>query len=343
MKNTIFESVCVTVQKGMWQLLANYPWILWGCIILMNALPIACLRTRWYGTKRAKNNMLIIMAVAFWVSMLTIMGCFYSSRELSTSTATPTQTPTTTPTPTPSMSKLDKFSNMESYSREYNIFSSYENTVPSVWGLKYGTMSLAEKTLMEVDFHPNKMNFLPSGDGKNLEIDTLKSDYNVFSVSMPMGESLYTYGAFEVPKKELSWKSFEKRLDEGVSKAIWANRMELATSRAYQLSILEGQRRVKKRFLQEMLEEDAFKEIENISIDGVQFKKSGKMLEVKQSDIESMFDFGKAPDIDEPSEEESINLYFEGESKYEEMSSIFDGIRKYREDKGLSPVTGFSS
>ena len=89
--------------------------------------------------------------------------------------------------------------------------------------------------------------------------------------------------------------------------------------------------------------EDAFKEIENIFIDGVQFKKNGQILEVKQSDIEEMFDFGNAPDIDEPSEEESIALYFEGESKYEEMSSIFDGIRKYREDKGLNPVTGFSS
>ena len=343
MKNTVFESFCITVQKGMWQLLATYPLILWVCIIAMMSLPIACLRTRWYGSKRAKNNMLIIMAVAFFVSMLTIMGCFYSSEQstkVSSSTVTPT--PTMTLTPTPSMSELDRFSNRESYSREYEILSSYENTAPSYYGMK-GTVQVTEETQMKVEIRPNQMNFTPAEGGTTLEIDTLESDYNPFSVSMPMGESLYTYGAFEVPKKELSWKSFEKRLDEGVSKAIWANKMELATSRAYQLSILEGQWRVKKRFLQEMLEEDAFKEIENISIDGVQFKKSGKMLEVKQSDIEAMFDFGNAPEIDEPSEEESIALYFEGESKYEEMSSIFDGIKKYREEKGLNPVTGFSS
>lgn len=342
MKNTIIESFFVTVQWGMWQLLATYPLILWVCIILMCALPIACLRTRWYGSKSAKNNMLIIMAVAFFVSEATNMGCFYSSRELSTSTATPTQTPT--PTPIPSESKLDKFSKRESYSREYEILSRYVNTVPSVWGLKDGTMSLAEKTYLEAEIRPNQMSFIPGEGGTTLEIDTLESEYNVFSVSIPMGESVYTYGAFEVPKKELSWKSFEKRLDEGVSKAIWANRMELATSRAYQLSILEGQRKIKKRFLQDMIqEEDAFAEFENIYVDGILFKKNGKMLEVKQSDIEAMFDFGKAPDIDEPSEEESINLYFEGESKYEEYSSIFDGIRKYREEKGLNPVTGFSS
>lgn len=343
MKNTIIESFFVTVQRGMWQLLATYPLILWVCIIAMMSLPIACLRTRWYGSKSAKNNMLIIMAVAFFVSMLTIMGCFYSSErstQVSSSTVTPTPTPTLTPTP--AESELDRFFKRESYSREYEILSSYENTAPSYYGMK-GTVQVTEETQMKVEIRPNQMSFNPSEDGKTLEIDTLESDYNPFSVSMPMGESVYTYGAFEVPREELSWKNFEKRLDEGVSKAIWANRMELATSRAYQLSILEGQRRVKKKFLQEMLEEDAFKEIKNISFDGVQFKKNGQLLEVKQSDIDEMFDFGQELDIDEPSEEESITLYFEGESKYEEKSSIFDGIRKYREDKGLNPVTGFSS
>ncbi len=343
MKKSIFESFCITVQKGMWLLLANYPWILWGCIILTMALPIACLRTRWYGSKKAKHNMLIIMAVAFFVSMLTNLGCFYGYELPTTQEETPAPAPTSTPTPSPSLSELDRFFKKDSYSREYEVLSSYENTAPSYYGMK-GTVEVTEETQMKVKIRPKQMSFLLSEDGKTLEIDTLESDYNPFSVSMPMGESIYTYGAFEVPKKELSWEMFEKKLSEGISKSIWANRMELATSRAYQLSILEGQRRVKKKFLQEMIkEEDAFKEIENISIDGVQFKKNGKMLEVKEVDIESLFDFGQELDIGKPSEEESINLYFEGESKYEEYSSIFDGIKKYREEKGLNPVTGFSS
>lgn len=119
--------------------------------------------------------------------------------------------------------------------------------------------------------------------------------------------------------------------------------MDLATSRAYKLSILEGKRRIKKTLLQEMLEEKPFLEIENISIDGVSFKKNGKILEVKQSDINNLFDFGLDPKIEEPAEEEKLELYFAGEQLFEEKSAIFDGIKKYREDKGLDRVTGLSS
>lgn len=342
MKNLI-ENFFITAQRGVWQFLVNYPWIVRWClpaIFVMFFLTILSMR---FGSKKTLRKVTAIVTTVAIVGIVMIFGQFYGV-ELPTTTVsspTPTQTPTPTPTPTPNLSEIDRFLERGTYSKEYKVLSIYHNIVSSFWGMKEGTLNIAEETLVKAGLELSQLSVTqPAAD--ILEIDTLRNGYNVFSVSMPMGESLYTYGAFEVPKETISWKNFEKKLQSGVSRAIWSNHMELANSRAYKLSILEGKRRTKKSLLQDMLEEEPFTEYDNIFVDRVQFKKNGKMLEVKQADIEALFDFGIDPEIDPPSDEEEISLYFEGGSGYEEKSSIFDGIKKYREERGLDPVTGFS-
>ena len=345
MKKTFFETFFVTFQRGMWQLLSEHPWVLRGCIVTIVVMFFLAILSMRFGSKKTLRKVVAMVTTVAIVSMGMIFGQFYGvelpKTQVSSPAPTPTLTPTVTPTPTPTMSEIDRFLERGTYSKEYEVLSVYTNTVPSFWGLTEGTVFLAEDTQIKAELKLSQLDAQLSGEN-TLEIDTLKTGYNVFSVSMPMGESLYTYGAFEVPKESLSWGSFKKKLDEGVSRAIWTNQMTLATSRAYKITILEGKRRTKKSLLQDMLEEEPFKEYENISIDGVLFKKNGKMLEVKQADIEALFDFGIDPEIDPPSDEEEISLYFEGGSGYEEKSSIFAGIKKYREERGLDPVTGFS-
>ena len=346
MKNLI-ENFFITAQRGVWQFLVNYPWIVRGClpaIFVMFFLTILSMR---FGSKKTLRKVTAIVTTVAIVGIVMIFGQFYGW-ELPTTpvsspapTQTPTPTPTPTQTPTPSMSEIDRFLERGTYSKEYKVLSRYTNTVPSFWGLTKGTVFVVEETQVKAGLELSHLSITQPA-GNTLEIDTLRTGYNVFSVSIPLGESLYSYGAFEVPKESLSWENFQKMLGEGVSKAIWINQMTLAASRAYKLTILEGKRRTKKSLLQDMLEEEPFKEYENISVDGVLFKKNGKMLEVKQADIEALFDFGIEPAIDPPSEDEKVSLYFEGGSEYEEMSSIFDGIKKYREERGLDPVTGFS-
>lgn len=343
MKKSILEKFFVTFQRGMWQLLVDYPWVLRGCLVTIVVMFFLTILSMRFGSKKTLRKVVAMVTAVAIVSMGMIVGQFYGV-ELPTTTVsspTPTQTPTPTPTPTPNLSEIDRFLERGTYSKEYEVLSIYNNTVPSFWGLTEGTVFLAEKTVSKAELNLSRLT-VNQLEKNELEIDTLKNGYNVFSVSMPYGESLYTYGAFEVPKETISWKNFEKKLQSGVSRAIWSNHMGLANSRAYKLSILEGKRRTKKSLLQDMLEEEPFKEYENISVDGVLFKKNGKMLEVKQADIEALFDFGIEPAIDPPSEDEKVSLYFEGGSEYEEISSIFDGIKKYREERGLDPVTGFS-
>ena len=346
MKKSILEEIFVEFQRGMWQLLGKAPGIFRVClIVIFFALFFFPGLVNGFGSKKAKRVAVARLTAALIVSLGMILGLFYGWELPTTTVSSPaptqTPTPTLTPTPTPSQSEIDRFLERGTYSKEYEVLSVYTNTVPSFWGLTEGTVFLAEETLVKAELKLSQLDALPAGEG-TLEIDTLRNGYNVFSVSMPMGESLYTYGAFEVPKETISWKEFEKKLQSGVSRAIWSNHMGLANSRAYKLAILEGKRRTKKSLLQDMLEEEPFTEYDNIFVDGVQFKKSGKMLEVKQADIEALFDFGIDPEIDPPSDEEKISLYFEGGSGYEEKSSIFAGIKKYREERGLDPVTGFS-
>ena len=319
----------------MWQLLNDHPWVLRGCILGIVVLFFLTILTIRFGSKKTLRKMLAVVNCIAIVSMLIVLGAFFGIE-----IPTPTQT-APSPTPAPDYSEIESFFERGTYSKEYEALSIYTNTIPSYFGMKEGTVFVAEKTRVKAELRLSQMSV--SLSEKNLEIDTLRTGYDVFIVSIPMGESLYSFGAFEVPKDELSWEVLQKRLDEGVSKSTWRNKMGLATDRAYKLSNLEGKRRIKKILLQEMLEEKPFLEIENISIDGVVFKKNGQMLEVKQADMNSLFDFGLGPKIDEPAEEEKLELYFAGEQLFEEKSSIFEGIKKYREDKGLDRVTGLSS
>ena len=339
MKKNIFELFFVTIQKGMWQLLEDHPWILRGCLFGMVVMFFLTILTIRFGSKKTLRKVLTMVNSIAIVAICIVLGVFYG---IEIPTPTPTApSPTSTPTPTPHFSEIESFFERGTYSKEYEALSIYTNTIPSFFGMKEGTVFVAEKTNVKAELRLSQMSISLS-EG-NLEIYTLRTGYDVFSVSIPMGESLYSFGAFEVPKDELSWETLQKKLDEGVSKSTWRSKMDLATSRAYKLSILEGKRRIKKTLLQEMLEEKPFLEIENISIDGVSFKKNGKILEVKQSDINNLFDFGLDPKIEEPAEEEKLELYFAGEQLFEEKSSIFEGIKKYREDKGLDRVTGLSS
>ena len=326
----------------MWQLLEDHPWVLRGFLFLIVVLFFLTILTIRFGSKKTLKKMLAMVNCIAIVSMLVVLGAFFGI-EIPTPTPTaPSLTSGGTNNGTETGSeKIKRFFERGTYSKEYEALSIYTNSIPSFFGLKEGTVFVAEKTKVKAELRLSQMAYFLSET--SLEIDTLRTGYDVFSVSIPMGESIYSFGAFEVPKDRLSWENLQKNLDAGVSRSTWMSKMDLATTRAYKLSILEGKRKIKKILLQEMLDETPFLEIENISIDGVMFKKNGKILEVKQSEINSLFDFGIGPQIEEPATEEGLELYFAGEPLFEEKSSIFDGIKNYREDKGLNRVTGLPS
>lgn len=237
-----------------------------------------------------------------------------------------TPTPTLTPTPITNTSFDNLFK--KDYSKKYNVFSLFK-LEDKAWG----TLYIAEKTTAIVAVRVEQYSF----EGDTLSIHTLKTRYNLPGV--PIGEQLYTYNKYERYTETIAEDIF-RGVHESILRIFFSTTRHSYTSRAYKLTVVQTRSKARKKIVEDLVTEDILSNVNNIIIDGIYFKKGGVIINVKQEQIDALFDIGNDPQIDQSKPNETINVFFEGEADYNDKIQILDDIKKYRQDKGLDPETG---
>ena len=330
-------------ERGFWLLLKNIPILGIGVIVFLAYLFFSGIALTHSSGKQMKQLYVAVSAILILIAVFAYKECFVKTpgTHIPSTSATPTPVPPTpVPTETPKNPEIENFFSQEEYKKKYKAISIYSNTSSDYWGLISGTANIAEKT--EVVARIKLSNFTYSiNEEMELEINTKQTKHDIYGASIPKGEQVWAYGPFEVPSNTISWENFLKDQESRVSRAVWAQQMNGALTRAYKLSNLEAGKKAKSYLLKSLVEENAFSNVKNITIDGVLFKKDGEILEVKQSELDDLFNFGIGPQIEPLREEEEVELYLKGEEPYGGKVRLFNDIIKYRKDNGLDPLTGF--
>ena len=257
--------------------------------------------------------------------------------------ATPTPEPVATPTPEPvatpiepniipstPITELDRFLKKE-YTRNYKILSVYS---PEDMYNETIRVFIAEKTNVKVGFKVIDYTL----NGSTLKVKGIETN----SPSIPIGEKMYTYYKFE-KYIDTVYEDLYRSVIEFFEKAAHGDDMHSYASRAYKLTTLQARKKARKKIVQEFIKEGIFSDVKNIYIDGISFKKNGEIIDVKQSQIDKLFDIQNEPKISKPSDKEIINIYFEGEPDFVVNTEIYEGIVEYRKRKGVDIETGFKN
>lgn len=320
------------IRIGFWETVAKMP-LASVIIFILVVFGVFCFLVTKFGDESQLRGMLDTVLIAIGGGLI----LFFTVKDHIGLPATEAQQQVhQTQTPTQEQQEqqeLDNFLGKE-YKKEYKIFSLF-NPEDKIFNSTISVF-VAERTSVKLGLKVGDYNL----EGETLKINTLKTNYNLPQIKK--GERVITYYKYE-QYSETVLEDIYRSIVEGTERIAYSTFLNSATSRAYKLTVREARISARKKIIEDFISEDILSDINNILIDGIVLKKDGVVINVEQDKINELFNIGNEPEIEPPSENEVIKIYYQGEPEYNENIEIFDDIKEYRQKKGLDLETGFKN